>query len=1017
MKRVLYAALLAAVLLSCSPKLSVRRPVYDYSKMDKKTAQVHKKIERVLTQCVLERKPVALTRDVRIDSLRLDEKKRTIKAWLGKSFSYPAYRSETVAALYSDVRKQLGKKYNTYQVTLYTLRKPLEELVPNWCRADSATWDRSRMPLATPRPAPLIRRISRPLQPGKGLHGRTIDVRPSHGWYYNSGSDRWEWQRPRLFETVEDLLPFTFTIPYLIPMLENAGAVVFTPRERDTQIHEVVVDNDAPSGTNAHYAETSDAQAATWENGVHPGFALGHPPYAVNHNPFRQGTFRQIFSQPSASAEISWTPDIPADGAYAVYVSWGDVPGAVEDAHYTVHHAGGQSRFLANQQIGASTWIYLGTFDFKAGLNGDSGRVVLSNASATPGRIVSADAVRFGGGMGNILRNGAVSGRPRFAEGSKYYLQYAGLPDTLIYNLYNNKDDYKDDYNSRSEYVNYLYGAPFGPKKNRHIKGLGIPFDLSLAFHTDAGITRNDTTVGTLAIYSLEASDSTDFFPDGVSRMANRDFADLMQTQVVDDIRRLYDPAWNRRFVMDGQYSEAVRPNVPTMLIELLSHQNFLDMKFALDPRFRFDVARSMYKAMLKFIAFQHRADYVVQPLPVEHFQAQFSAPRQVTLKWQPRRDPLEPGATPGGYIVYTRRETGGFDDGIYVREPQWRADALQPGVIYSFRVSAVNEGGESFPSETLAVCWMDTVLAPVLIINGFDRICAPATIDGENFSGFADFIDPGVADHYTINYAGRQIDFSPPSPFRSNDAPGHGASMASHESVRIAGNTFDFAIVHGQSIRAAGHPFVTCSDEAVMAGEVDAQPYRLIDLLLGEEKETRWPAVRMDSLRGLPFKTVPAALQKVLGDFLKKGGGLFISGSYIGSDLAAGKKPGHEDVQFIEQQLRYKWSADHACSDGRVYSVDSAFWPKFTPFVFNTALRPDIYAAEAPDAIDPVNGSRTILRYSENQYSAAVAYKRQYAVVALGFPFETLVDRDSRDQIMRASLRYLGSREKEQKL
>lgn len=33
-------------------------------------------------------------------------------------------------------------------------------------------------------------------------------------------------------------------IPYLIPMLENAGANVFTPRERDTQKQEVIVDND-----------------------------------------------------------------------------------------------------------------------------------------------------------------------------------------------------------------------------------------------------------------------------------------------------------------------------------------------------------------------------------------------------------------------------------------------------------------------------------------------------------------------------------------------------------------------------------------------------------------------------------------------------------------------------------------------------------------------------------------------------------------------------------------------------
>ncbi len=1018
MKRLsLVSVLLAFVLLSCAPKVTMRKPVYDYARMDKKIVQVHKNIVKVIDQCIRQKTPVAWTRDVRIDSLRIDDKSRYIKTYLNRSASFPAYRPQNVAALYAGMRKQLGKKYRDYNLTLYTQRQPLQALIPNYFQSDSTTWDKSRFPVAAVRPQPVVRRISRPFQPEEGLLGRTIDVRPSHGWYYNGATDRWEWQRPRLFETVEDLLPFTFTIPYLIPMLENAGAVVFTPRERDTQTNGVVIDNDASPGDGSRYGERITVNSPGWENGPNPGFAPGNPPYAVNLNPFLQGTCRQIVAKEIATAEASWIPDIPERGDYAIYVSWGSVENAVEDAHYTVYHAGGQSRFYANQQIGAGTWIYLGTFHFMAGVHPDSGRVALTDESATPGRIISADGVRFGGGMGNVLRNGAVSGRPRFAEGSKYYLQYAGLPDTLIYNLYNGTDDYKDDYNSRSEYVNYLYGAPYGPKKNRGVKGLGIPVDLSLAFHTDAGITHNDTTVGTLAIYSLAGSDSSDFFPDGVSRMANRDLADVMQTQLVEDFRHLYDPAWNRRFVMDGQYSEAMRPNMPTALIELLSHQNFLDMKFALDPRFRFDAARSMYKSMLKYIAFQNRTPYAVQPLPVDHLQAQFTAPRQAELSWQPRLDPLEPTAVPAGYIIYSRREEGGFDNGLYVQEPRWVTNNLKPGIIYSYRVSAVNAGGESFPSETLSLCWMDSAKTPVLIINGFDRICGPAAIDGDTFSGFASFLDPGVADHYAINYAGRQIDFSPASAFRSNDAPGHGASMATHECKRIAGNTFDFAFVHGQSIRAAGYSFLSCSDEAVTDGQVNLQQYALIDLLLGEERETHWPAAVMDSLRGLQFKTMPPSLQKALTGFLQKGGGLFLSGAYIGSDMAAGKKADDTDVKFIEQQLRYKWTADHACSDGRIYSTDDAFWPKFAPFAFNTSQGPEMYAAEAPDAIDPGLGSHTILRYAENQYSAAVAYKKSYAVVALGFPFETVISRSSRDQIMSAILNFLTSRGKDTKL
>ena len=610
--------------------------------------------------------------------------------------------------------------------------------------------------------------------------------------------------------------------------------------------------------------------------------------------------------------------------------------------------------------------------------------------------------------MGNILRNGAVSGKPRFAEGSKYYLQYAGLPDTLIYNLYGGRDDYRDDYNSRSEYLNYLYGKPFGPKKNRLDPGLGIPFDLTLAFHTDAGITRNDTTIGTLSIYSYPSTDSTFSFPDGVSRMANRDFADLLQSQIVEDLGRLYDPAWNRRMLMDADYSEAMRPQVPCALLELLSHQNFLDMKFALDPRFRFDTARAIYKAMLRFIAFQNRSSYTVQPLPVDHFQVLPGAPGEALLQWQPVADPLEPTAVPEGYIVYTRREGGGFDNGTRVGEPRLVVRGIEPGVLYSFKVTACNTGGESFPSETLALCRMADDAPPVLVVNAFDRLSAPAWFEGGDLSGFADFLDAGVADRLSIGYTGRQTDLVTASPFRTNDAPGHGASQAAWEARPIAGNNFDYPALHGRSIRAAGRSFCSCSDEALTAGRVDIRAFRLVDLILGEQKRTPWPTPAGDSLRGLRYEAFTPELRAAIDTLLSRRGGLLLSGAYIGSDPCAGRAPEDPAVQFIEKKLHYRWTAGHASSDGRLASTDARFWPRGTPFSFNTLPDERIYAVEAPDAIDPANGGRTILRYTENQFSAAVAYKKEHAVTALGFPFEAVGDADERDRLMAALLTFL---------
>ncbi len=84
--------------------------------------------------------------------------------------------------------------------------------------------------------------------PEGGLSGKSIALWHSHGYYFEMNLDRWEWQRARLFGTVEDISVMGYVLPYLTRMLENAGANVFLPRERDTQTNEVIVDNDISDG-------------------------------------------------------------------------------------------------------------------------------------------------------------------------------------------------------------------------------------------------------------------------------------------------------------------------------------------------------------------------------------------------------------------------------------------------------------------------------------------------------------------------------------------------------------------------------------------------------------------------------------------------------------------------------------------------------------------------------------------------------------------------------------------------
>ena len=490
--------------------------------------------------------------------------------------------------------------------------------------------------------------------------------------------------------------------------------------------------------------------------------------------------------------------------------------------------------------------------------------------------------------------------------------------------------------------------------------------------------------------------------------MANRDLADLVQTQIVHDIQAKYDPVWQRRQLRNGDYAEAVRPNMPSLLLELLSHQNYLDMKFALDPRFRFDVARAIYKGMLRFLAAEHADAYVVQPLPVTHFAAELDAHGGAVLRWKPRLDPLEPTAAPTRYIVYQRISGGGFDNGTLVDSAGTVVTNLAPGMIYSFKVTAVNEGGESFPSEVLSVCRQSVESKPVLIVNGFHRISGPGSVESGSFEGFLSALDRGVPDRYDIAFTGEQYDFNESSPFRSNDGPGHGASFADNEGKVIAGNTFDYPLVHGSTIRACGLSFSSVSSDALMDSTVLLERYQFVDLILGKEKETHWPKPFGDSVNRVQFRTIPAKLQQVIRGTCSRGGNLLLSGAYVGTDLFAHPKEDSASIKYAWKVLHFDWSTGHASRSGVAYSVNPSLLPRNKEVAFNVDLRRDIYAVESPDAIIPIEGSEQLLRYSENQFGAAVGYRGSYGLVIMGFPFETILDPDLRTELMRGILRYL---------
>ena len=950
---------------------------------------------------------------ITVDSVAING--NTLQLFANMNCSYIPFREDNVAEIYKGINALLPTEFAKYRLQLRTNRHSIEELIPQALRSKK---DKKALTFSQDVEKPLVTKVSRPYTPTNGLQNRHIALWQSHGFYYEPKLNRWEWQRARCLQTVEDLYTQSFVLPYLVPMLENAGANVLLPRERDCQTAEIIIDNDGCLNTNSTYTEhTADK---VWRQGTGKGFAHLRPQYIDFENPFKEGTFRIAETvKKGKESTAEWIPEIPQNGQYAVYVSYQTVPNSSDDALYTVYHKGGVSQFKVNQKMGGGTWVYLGTFGFDAGKS-NACKVTLSNRSAKAGQTVTADAVKIGGGMGNIARRiseeGATdnlkssdktvnasnaaknipaayqpsyiteyqkSGYPRFCEAARYWMQWAGIPDS-VYSESHGKNDYTDDYKSRGIWVNYLAG---GSAANPTEKGLNIPVDLAFAFHSDAGTTLNDSIIGTLGIYQTDAYNGV--FANGASRYLSHDLTDLIQSNIVRDIRTLYEPRWTRRGKWNQSYYEARVPRVPTMLLELLSHQNFADMRYGIDPRFRFTVSRAIYKGMLQFLCSQYRMDYIVQPLPVDHMALRMIGENEIELSWKAVNDPLEPTAAPEKYIVYTRIGNGDFDNGTVVDKNSYRT-VLPAGIVCSYKVTALNKGGESFPSEILSAYKAKRERERILIVNGFDRISGPAVINTPDRAGFDLEQDPGVPYLSNISFCGVQSGFNRTQAGKEGEGSlGHSGNEL--EGMEIAGNTFDYSFIHGKAIQAAGkYSFVSCSDEAVENGIVTLEDYPIVDYILGLEKED--PATKAY------YKTFSSPMQRLITSYCQSGGNLFVSGAYVGSDMSGTQG----NREFTEKVLKYGYQ--NSLTDKTSGQINGLGRSIAIPRLPNE----NSYAVTAPDCIVPVAPAFPVFTYARGNQPAGIAYKgADYRTFVLGFPFESIQSETDRASIMAGILGF----------
>lgn len=148
---------------------------------------------------------------ITVDSVAING--NTLQLFANMNCSYIPFREDNVAEIYKGISALLPTEFAKYRLQLRTNRHSIEELIPQALRSKK---DKKALTFSQDVEKPLVTKVSRPYTPTNGLQNRHIALWQSHGFYYEPKLNRWEWQRARCLQTVEDLYTQSFVLPYLL---------------------------------------------------------------------------------------------------------------------------------------------------------------------------------------------------------------------------------------------------------------------------------------------------------------------------------------------------------------------------------------------------------------------------------------------------------------------------------------------------------------------------------------------------------------------------------------------------------------------------------------------------------------------------------------------------------------------------------------------------------------------------------------------------------------------------------
>jgi N-acetylmuramoyl-L-alanine amidase len=849
---------------------------------------------------------------------------------------------------YDSLGKTLYGVATSYSVTVVVLDettgkyKPLSDFLPPLPplqkKPENQNIQEPGQPQAAVKTPPIVEAPGQPASYGQGqptgaLTGKTVFISAGHGWYYDSGSgvnSYWYTQRDSSYNIVEDMVNVDAVNNYLLQYLWNAGANVWTCRARSRDTVAFIVDNGG-----AGYSDSGAWSDSTSSSGY----------YGSN--------YRVIAAATSPTATATWRPTISTSGYYPVYVWYngGNGSNRATDVRYTIVHSGGTTDMVINQTRDGLTWKWLGTYYFEAG---SSGFIGVTNQSATPsGKYIVADAARFGDGFGSITRGSVTSGQQRQDECSRYWAEFMGA-GTSVYDTAGT--DNNDDVTCRPLYALWENEQTWEDP-------------VFISWHNNAsGGTGTEAYIWSTTYGWGQPTPVDDYpaYPGSYSLMT------CVYNEIINDVRRGYNSGWTSRGIYRNNYGE-LRPlsqnstveGMPSALFEIAFFDNTSDVAAMKDPNFWQIVARAVYQGIVKYFAKRDALPINLLPEPPTNLRVVNSGSGSVQLTWcAPTTDSVNLyGGLATSYRVYRSTNGYGFDNGILSGSTTITISSLTPDQVYFFRVSAMNAGGESFPTNTLAVRLKSSGTANVLIVDGFDRIdntmeplirCKSVYLGSDQ--GFPNRIVPNLINSY--NY-----------------------------SIQHAN-----AIANATTIGNGKFYFDSASNEAVASGLINLSNYKIVVWITGKESTAD--------------ETFNSAEQTRVTTFLSSGGRLFVSGSEIGWDL--GRTSGSADSTFYSNSLKAKYAGDDSNTDTVTVSASGIF-NGLSNFAFDTG-RGVTYAVDYPDQLNTLSDSSVCLVYSGGSGgNAAVQYwSSTTKVVNFGFPFETILDNSARNNVMQRILGFL---------